>query len=230
MLQRAALCLIAVAATLAPPARAEVVPLPLPTGCALTSVPDDALDPATWRGVLYSKPVAAAALPLPAGDVLANPVSITLTCTLHVHSDTNPDPAIETSGSGIGVAAVRPEAVTYRAGVFDSVGVCGKATLVDAHGATYTYYQRDDNSMWYSYPESCDGFVCLSLGENCYYPAALLGWVLDRYDPLLQAGDRTACPLIGGAAPGVGGVVDVDPSGDTYVDGEFLWDCEPYSR
>jgi len=225
MLKRAALCVLAVAATLAPAARAEVVPVPLSTGCALTSVSEDALDPTRWQGVFYSTPVVAAALPLPAGEVLANPVSITLTCTLHVYSDTYPDPAIETSGSGIGVATVPPQAVTYRAGDFDSAGVCGEATLVDANGATYTYYQRDDNRMWYPSPQSCDGWKCLAFSEDCDFTSALLVWVLDRYGPLLEAGDPTTCPLIGAAAPGVPGVVDVDPSGDTYVEGEIAWDC-----
>jgi hypothetical protein len=228
-MRRIALCLTALlVTTFAPAVRAEVAPLPLPTGCRAAAVPVAALGADTYRGIVYSTPVVAAAFPMPAGDVLANPVSITLTCTLHVYSDTYPDPAISASASGTGLATVLPTAVTYHASstAFDFVGVCGEARLVDANGATYTYYQSDDNQMWYRYSTGCDGLTCGALGGRCEYAFALISWVLDRAPfPLL---DETVCSQLAALAPGVPGVVDIDPTGDTYVEGEFIWDCTPY--
>ena len=40
--------------------------------------------------------------------------------------------------------------------------------------------------------------------------------------------DPTLCLLLGGAAPGLPGTVDVDPNGDVRVLGDTMYDCPPY--
>jgi hypothetical protein len=194
-------------------------PLPTGTGCGVSSVSEDPVAPSRRRGLMSSAPVAAASV-----DPLANPVAITLTCTLHVFG-TAPDPAIEASGSGTAVAVVAPTAVTYTVGEWDTVAVCSTARITDANGETSTWYLSDDNDMWYPYDVGCDGYKCLVLGADCDYTLALVAWLFDHSGAL----DDRLCPLLASLSPGVPGVVDVDPTGDTYVGGELVWDCPPYS-
>jgi hypothetical protein len=40
--------------------------------------------------------------------------------------------------------------------------------------------------------------------------------------------DEVLCPILRTLSPGVPGVVDIDPTGDTYIGGSFIWDCPPY--
>ena len=40
--------------------------------------------------------------------------------------------------------------------------------------------------------------------------------------------DSLSCDVLRALSPGVPGVIDIDPTGDTYVAGEFVWDCPPY--
>jgi hypothetical protein len=41
--------------------------------------------------------------------------------------------------------------------------------------------------------------------------------------------DPTLCPILASRSPGLfGGVVQITPTGDTYVLGNFFWDCPPY--
>jgi hypothetical protein len=183
----------------------------------------NAVDPGRSHGVVYSAPVAAASV-----DPLGNPVSITLICTVHVYG-TAPDPAIEASGSGTAVAVVAPTAVTYTAGEGDNVAVCSTARITDAHGETSTWYRSDDNDMWYPFDVGCDGAKCLVAGPDCDYTLALVVWVVEHAVPLVPNVDDRLCPLLASLSPGVPGVVDIDPTGDTYVGGEFLWDCPPYA-
>jgi hypothetical protein len=222
--------LLAVALGPVAPAHATTEPLPTGTGCGFRSVSLDAVDPGRWRGFMDSAPVAAASV-----DALGNPVAITLTCTLHVYG-TAPDPAIEASASGTAVAVVAPTTVTYTAAEWDTVAVCSTARITDANGEMSTWYLSDDNDMWYPYDVGCDGAKCLVLGSDCDYTLALVAWVVDHVAPLLdEAGpiypdvvDATVCPLLASRSPGVPGVVDIDPTGDTYVAGQFVWDCPPY--
>jgi hypothetical protein len=46
--------------------------------------------------------------------------------------------------------------------------------------------------------------------------------------PVVAAAHSVLCPVLGALAPGVPGVVDIDPSGDTSVLGGYLVDCAPY--
>lgn len=207
------------AASFAGSGLAQAEPLPTGTGCTFQTVSQDGV---TFRGVMWSNPVAAAELP-GSGDPLANPVSITIHCTLHVAGD-SPDPAIPASGSGTVVAVVAPTAVTYHlGGPWDYDYVCTSATVTDANGTTRTYHLSDDNRMWRPWKD-CDGFRCLALGPNCDHTLALLDWVLDRVWPTV---DGTVCPAFAARAPGVPGVVDIRPDGDVYVGGEWIWDCPP---
>jgi hypothetical protein len=219
---------LALALSPAAPAHAETAPIPTHvSGCSLVSVSDPAR-PNTVHAVVWSGPVAAAALPL--SDVRANPVSITVTCTVHVFG-TPPDPAIELSGSGTAVAYVEPRAVPVTAdGVWDNVAVCTTARLTDANGETSTYYRSDDDFMWYpdSYPVHCDGGKCTALWENCDPTLALLFWAMDQGGVGLDDDWDAVCGALASRAPGIPGVVDIDPAGDTYVAGELVWDCSPY--
>jgi hypothetical protein len=230
------LALTAVLALLLGPgaaARATTEPLPTDTGCSFSSVAHDAVDGGRYHGVIHSGPVAAAALPPPA-DPLANPVSLTVICTLHVEFGPTPDPAITASGSGTVVAAVAPTAVSYNATDLDTVAVCTTAVLTDAHGATYTYSQSDNNGMWYQGDGGgCDGAHCLEAGPDCSYEIALVLLVLDQVWPVAYTAtgaiDDATCSQLPALSPGVPGVVDVAPDGDTYVGGEFVADCPPYA-
>ena len=47
-------------------------------------------------------------------------------------------------------------------------------------------------------------------------------------DDVFELADDTICPALVAAAPGVPGVVDIEADGDTYVAGEWFWDCPPY--
>ena len=40
--------------------------------------------------------------------------------------------------------------------------------------------------------------------------------------------DAESCAAFMAAAPGVPGVVDIEPEGDVHVAGEWFWDCAPY--
>lgn len=214
----------------APATTAHAQPEPLPTGggCGrFFSVGQEAIDGGRQHGLVYGGPLAAAALPPPA-DPLATPVSVTLTCTLHVWGPT-PDPAIASSGSGTAVAVVAPTAVSFTATDEDDVVVCASAVLTDAHGTTYTYYESTDNGMWYPFPVTCSNYHCLELGPDCDHTLALLLWVVDHESPYLQDVDDTVCPELASLSPGIPGVVDIDPTGDTYAGGQFVWDCPPYA-
>jgi hypothetical protein len=70
--------------------------------------------------------------------------------------------------------------------------------------------------------------VCEALGAapGCDYETAVWDWLNDRvFAPL----DGTICARLVALAPGVPGVVDIDPTGDTSVAGSPFWDCPPYT-
>jgi hypothetical protein len=54
--------------------------------------------------------------------------------------------------------------------------------------------------------------------------------LLDTVEDLTQAADPTLCPILASESPGVPGIVDIDPTGDTYLLGDFFWDCPPYAE
>lgn len=54
--------------------------------------------------------------------------------------------------------------------------------------------------------------------------------VIDLANDALTATDPLVCAALRAASPGVPPAVAIDPSGDTYLNGELLWDCPPYAR
>ena len=249
------LLVAAFAAALSFPAVAGAAAEPVPgSGCSFAAV-SPGLD-GDYTGVIYSEPVVAAAV---TGDPLANPVSITVYCTLHVYWSAY-DPGTEVSGSGVGVAVVAPTQVTYHSGDEDFVLLCTRAVLTDAHGVTRTYYQNNANLAWSPFP-ACNTGGCLSTDENCVPTYAFLHWALTRVKDVVcpgLAGDPdayAACAALptrwqdaaDGALDAANAVIDtivcgalgalapgfgpvgITPEGDVYVDGEFTWDCPPYA-
>jgi hypothetical protein len=202
-------------------------PAPLPTRTCTSAVYDQGLSSGTWHDVLYSRPVAATTL-APAGAH----ATITLTCTLHVFAwdgSGTADPAIEASATGTDVVVVPPVSVTYTKMPYDTVAVCARADVTGADGVTRTYYQSDDNEMWYETPaaDSCDGWKCTVMGADCVYELALAEWLLDNVLPYDET-ESAACARLAALAPGVPGVVDVGPDGDVYAGAQLVWDCKPY--
>ena len=58
--------------------------------------------------------------------------------------------------------------------------------------------------------------------------AGIPGPVANLVSTVLTVLDPTLCLLLGGAAPGLPGTVDVDPNGDVRVLGDTMYDCPPY--
>jgi hypothetical protein len=57
---------------------------------------------------------------------------------------------------------------------------------------------------------------------------AMEGALRPANDTVATYVDPVVCPLLAARAPGVPGVVDIDPTGDTSVAGGLVWDCPPY--
>jgi hypothetical protein len=194
-------------------------PLPGLGGCDFVAV-SDPTDPARLVVEVHGHVVAA--------DFAATvPVAVvTLTCDVQVGSDYGhgaPDLATY-SGSGVDAAVVAPAILTVPApGEWEYVTVCSRADVTGLDGETRTYYQNSQNSAWSESPDvTCGGAPqCLSLGPECTWYLALLQESWNIVDPLV-------CPRLAALAPGVPGVIDVDPTGDTYVAGTFVYDCPPY--
>jgi hypothetical protein len=73
--------------------------------------------------------------------------------------------------------------------------------------------------------------------NGCYDPQLPPQWVLDTIDTVNKASqdaevayiDPLVCPALAALAPGVPGVLDITPAGDTTLVGVSpLWDCPPY--
>ena len=52
--------------------------------------------------------------------------------------------------------------------------------------------------------------------------------LLDQIFAATGAVDFLLCPILGGLAPGVPGVLDITPEGDVSIAGSLFWDCPPY--
>jgi hypothetical protein len=169
-----ALALLALLDLVAGAGAAHADPAPLPTGdgCGWDSFATGS----TFRSVVFGSVEAAA---LPPSDATANPVSVTLVCTLHVYGS-SPDPAVEAAGTGTAAAVVAPVAVTYDAAETDTVAFCSTAYVRDASGATYTYHQDLDNGWWYPYDVGCSSGRCTALGPQCDHTMKLAEWLLDQ--------------------------------------------------
>jgi hypothetical protein len=73
--------------------------------------------------------------------------------------------------------------------------------------------------------------------NGCYDPQVPPQWVFDTIDAVNKASqdaevayvDPLVCPALAALAPGVPGVLDITPAGDTTLVGVSpLWDCPPY--
>jgi hypothetical protein len=49
-------------------------------------------------------------------------------------------------------------------------------------------------------------------------------------ETVLKPTDVITCTVLQAAAPGVPGVLDIDPTGDTILLGVPFWDCPPYAE
>ena len=137
----------------------------------------------------------------------AGPVSATVTCEVAVDGYVAADATYSFSGTGV-VAGVSPR---FRFVGPDSarVDVCTRVTY--------------DNG---EVDESC---AELSSWQIPPQPVIdVLDDIVGVLNGVLAVGDAVLCPLIGGLAPGVPGVVDIEAGGDVSLAGELLWDCLPY--
>lgn len=238
-------------------ARADTPPPPLPGTCGVQAVQSETLGGDTWHAVLYSGPVAAADLPPDDTLDNPVTVTLTCSLWIYT-DDGETDTGASVTTSGVAVTAVPPTPVTFTAADLWNIWACTRATLTDAHGSTATYYRGPSSAQWTTDPYCstalCDslgpecsdtmamlawakenvwlaGFadetVCRAVGAapGCDYEAAAWDWLnAGVFAPL----DPTICSRLAALAPGVPGVVDVDPTGDTYVAGSLFWDCPPY--
>lgn len=178
----------------------------------------------TWSVVVYGGPLAAADLTFVAPDplqwVVDNPVSVTLTCTLHdAWSARHSDPAVASvSATGAGVAVLAPTVVEVLVG--RDLVVCTKASVTDTDGDTFTAYWDGGRTEFTADPNAfCGPAACTTewppRGEGACGPSVFD--VVDHVEDLTPWGpvDAAVCPVLAGAFPPEGDVADV-------------WDCPPY--
>lgn len=201
----------------AAPSYAAGEPVPAGGGCGIISgpAPDDPKN--RIAGFVHGRVVV--------GDFAGTagyPASVTLTCSVQVgryHPD-DPDDAT-TTGSGVNAAVALPEPFDVaKPGEWEWIGLCSRVDVTDAEG-TRTFWKDYDNGMWVSWPTCDDGVQCLAIGPGCMWELAMLEWLLERSEPKV-------CAAFVALAPGIPGTVDIEPDGDLYVAGEWIWDCPPY--
>jgi hypothetical protein len=157
---------LALAAT--PAARATTEPTPaVLLGCVYD---ETARDEHQAGGVLLGGPVAVADLPPGDWDPAANPVQVTLTCSLQGTPDDHSAPdVVVASGSGTGVAFVPPTAYTVLSP--DPYFACAQVDVTDANGNAATYYSHHETATWSTDPGSgCAGAPrCAALDCSWWY-------------------------------------------------------------
>ena len=195
----------AVAAATPPAADATAAPV-AGRPCSFGSM-TDALVPSGERytGTVYGGPVVVA-------DGVT-PAAVRMTCTIqtagHWHSD--PDAVSVTSPTTLGVAVLPPSVVTYE--LPWTVPYESLCSRIDVEGGP-TYYWDFDNAVWSTDPEVA-----------CTHPIPI-----PPAGPLpvpWEVVDAAVCEVLVDLAPGTDPVY-IDPTGDTYVNGELVWDCPPY--
>ena len=198
--------------------------------------------------ILSGGPIVAATLPTmyPAlfRDTFANPVSVTLTCT--VRTDwyfTHNDPSVASaSATGTAVAVLAPTVVSYPRPFSVPPGfACTDVLVRDAYGDSKHLYWDEYNKTFSTDPGvQCSPVQCpLSAGTparstDSYDPCKplvdisgairdllelLLPYVEDGVGVLnavLAQSDAITCPVLGSLAPGVGPLV-IDPTGDVWL-------------
>ena len=114
---------------------------------------------------------------------------------------------------------------------------------VTAGPVTYTASDTDNVELCavYSGPGG-SGEVCGETTTTQIPPEAvfdLIDLIFETLLPIFEEIDRILievtsipdfiiCPILMAAAPGVPGVVDIEPEGDTSILGEPFWNCPPY--
>ena len=86
---------------------------------------------------------------------------------------------------------------------------------------------------WTSDLEAADLEVCTRIDwDDAHPPLERCGPAIDAFgavnELVLKPTDALTCALLIALAPGIPGVVDIDPTGDTAVAGIPFWDCPPY--
>jgi hypothetical protein len=114
------------------------------------------------------------------------------------------------AGEGTGVVAAAGP-VTYGAADGAAVHVCAETDALLPGGPDTTCWRVNTTRV----PPQAAADVVDAVA------AALL-------DPVDPAVDGVLCPLLASLAPGIPGVVDVDPDGDTTVLGQVVRECPPY--
>ena len=149
-------------------------------------------------------------------DLVANPVSATLTCSIHVGWDNwnHAGPvAVSASATGAVVVTLPPTVVSYRLIPDEGWSFCTALTVTDAHGDTQHLY-------WHEWEQE----FSTSNTVPCYQPWGPPPpppiWELVE-DLFLQVVDPVLCPLLAIAFPPEGDV-------DVPVLGGPFWDCPPY--
>ena len=199
--------------------------------CSFSSIVDPAGDGDRQVGYLEGGPLAAADLPAVdlfddptlTWDVLGNPVSVTLTCSIHVGAANMTHAgaaAASASASGVTVVAVPPTPISYVAAVDELVALCTEVVVTDRRGETHHLYREPGTGTFSTDPDSsCAGAVCLSL--EC----GPLGPVMEALDlanrVLVELVDPAVCPQLAAVFPPEGDV-------DYPVLGGPFWDCPPY--
>lgn len=216
------------------PGYAATEPIPVAGGCGFVAVRDPGA-PGQYTGLLYGD-VTAADLPHRDGAT-TGPATVTLTCSLQATRPHHEEPdAVTVSGSGVNAAVVAPTAFSVpEPGPWEHLSVCGRVDVTDANG-TYTYWSNSQNGMWRTDTGgTCDppGASCTSTDENCSYWVALEKWLTGTSTNELTQwlsgfAEETVCGWFAALAPGVPGVVDVEPEGDVHVAGEWFLDCPPH--
>jgi hypothetical protein len=159
--------------------------------------------PDEWVGTVYGYAVAYS--PTPAH----NPVTLAeMRCELFVDGVLATSVDARTAGP---LGVLEPTPIQYTARDDQWVELCTEIGLVDAAGQ----------------PES---YLDCGPGDQNWPPQ----WFFDLLDGvfgLVGSVDPLACPVLGSLSPGIPGVVDITPEGDTTLVGAGpFWDCPPYGN
>jgi hypothetical protein len=208
------IAVLAVVAALTPTAHAA---MPTYAGdlCEFFSYVDPTGGARTETGRLYGGPLAVADLPTMLGsageDVLGNPVSVRLDCTISADAV----PIAATSGSGKVLVVAPPVPLAYSVDT-NYLTMCSAVTITQLGGSPERYYwdyaanrfTTDPAATCYTYQ-----FACPLSSENCGGG----GPSTEEYVDLL------VCPVFALVFPPEGDVVLPDPVGP-------IWDCPPYGN
>jgi hypothetical protein len=220
-----AVALVAGAVTVAPAHAAPPEITGNPCGYVAAPSPDA---PDEWTGVLYSTPEKLS-------HVAGSPtVSGRLTCSLKVGTlyddPTHNDPAVASTQGDVtpAVAVAPPVPVSFHAGTGDVVVVCAQVDVVGE--GTYYLTEYGGWHFWTTDPgNECKGFEAIAvIPPYVTRIAQLVGTAIDAVNGVFVVVDPVVCALLASLAPGAGPVV-IDPTGDTYLDGELWYDCQPYA-